>query len=162
MSATDFSVTLSAIDETRMRALAGALALQCVSGDCIALRGDLGAGKTTFARGFIQSLQIQPEEVVSPTFTLVQTYPVRNNMIWHFDLYRLKSAQELVETGLDEALEAGITLIEWPELARGMLPASALDVSIGIGDNAGQRTLSFSGLQSTWQTRLEKLKAMYE
>jgi len=143
-----------AASEAETRTIAAALARECRRGDCILLRGDLGAGKTTFARGFIHALAAAAEEVVSPTFTLVQTYPTERGMLWHFDLYRLKSEGELVEIGLDEALEDGITLIEWPEIAQSALPETALDVTISAGDNEHARRLAFSG--KGWDARLKK------
>jgi tRNA threonylcarbamoyladenosine biosynthesis protein TsaE len=139
--------------------LAAALARQCRRGDCILLRGDLGAGKTTFARGFIRELQSATDEIVSPTFTLVQTYPTKDgNTVWHFDFYRLKNANEVLEIGLDEALHEGITLIEWPELAQSRLPEDALNVTIAMGSQPGQRQLTFTGLKEAWQARLDKMK----
>ena len=122
------------------------------------LNGDLGAGKTAFARGFIQALSPESVEITSPTFTLVQTYPARSgDMIWHFDLYRLKNTQELIEIGLDEALQSGITLMEWPQLASEYVPAQSLVVTITTGENPQHRQLSFSGLPSVWKDRLSTL-----
>ena len=141
------------------QAIAAALARQCRRGDCILLRGDLGAGKTTFARGFIQALQSTPDEVVSPTFTLVQTYPARDGgMVWHFDLYRLKNAGEIEEIGLDEALNLGITLIEWPEMIQSRLPQEALDVTIETAETPEQRRLTFAGMPGVWQARITMLE----
>jgi tRNA threonylcarbamoyladenosine biosynthesis protein TsaE len=151
-------ISFSAEDIAQTQAVAAALARQCRPGDCVLLCGDLGSGKTTFARGFIQALQESPGEVVSPTFTLVQTYPTRDhNTVWHFDLYRLKHSSELMEIGLDEALRDGITLIEWPEIAQSQLPESALEVTIEMMDTTGHRHLSFSG-SSEWEERLNNLK----
>jgi tRNA threonylcarbamoyladenosine biosynthesis protein TsaE len=139
--------------------LAAKLARSCHAGDCIALRGDLGAGKTTFARGFIRALSPTSDEIVSPTFTLVQTYPAHGgDMIWHFDLYRLTQAAEAEEIGLHEALQEGITLIEWPELVAGTLPADTLDICLAMGNHPGQRTLTLAGLPAAWHDRLEALK----
>lgn len=136
--------------------IAAALAKQCKKGDCITLRGDLGSGKTTFARGFIQALSGE-REIVSPTFTLVQTYIAADQTpIAHFDLYRLKNRSEIAEIGLDEALMGGITLIEWPELVEKSLPADALDVLITIGHNPEERQFAFAG-SSNWQARLARI-----
>lgn len=127
-------------------------------GDCILLRGDLGSGKTTFARGFIQALNPAHDEVVSPTFTLVQTYPAGDKAVWHFDLYRLKNPEEITEIGLDEALHSGITLIEWPELVQSLLPRDALDVTIETGSDPHQRRFTFTGSSAAWQARLDNVK----
>src|SRR5262249_10523588 len=124
------AISAVATDISQTYAIAAAVAKQCRPGDCILLKGDLGAGKTTFARGFIQALNPSAGEVVSPTFTLVQTYPVGATTLYHFDLYRLKSPSELAEIGLDEAFSSGISLIEWPELLQSRLPEDALNVTI--------------------------------
>ena len=113
-------------------------------GDLIALSGGLGAGKTTLARAILRSLGVA-EEVPSPTFTLVQRYESTSLAVHHFDLYRLGAAAELAELGLDEALEEGAALVEWPEngLPNGLLE-DALRVSIVLADN-GVRTARVQG-----------------
>ena len=156
-AANSHSVRLISGDESQTQRLAATLARQCLPGDCILLNGDLGAGKTAFARGFIQTLSPASTEIVSPTFNLVQTYPAGRIMIWHFDLYRLKTPQDTQEIGLDEALQSGITLIEWPELAKDVYPPSALHVHITLGSAPDERQLSFSGLAAHWKDRLCKL-----
>jgi tRNA threonylcarbamoyl adenosine modification protein YjeE len=83
-------------------------------GDVVYMMGDLGAGKTTFVRAAIQSLLGQDEAVPSPTFTLVQTYDSAPP-IWHYDLYRINDPEEVLELGMDEAFNQGITFIEWPQ-----------------------------------------------
>ncbi|NSX91998.1 tRNA (adenosine(37)-N6)-threonylcarbamoyltransferase complex ATPase subunit type 1 TsaE [Agrobacterium tumefaciens] len=98
------------------------LALALKAGDCLALIGDLGAGKSTLARAFIRAMADEPGlEVPSPTFTIVQTYATRIPVA-HLDLYRLSDVSELDELGIDEMLEDGICLIEWPEIAGEVLP----------------------------------------
>ena len=101
----------------------------CSRGDTVALSGDLGSGKTTLARAILAALGVA-ENVPSPTFTLVQTYDTPRLAVSHYDLYRLKSARELDELGLDEALDDGAALIEWPERAEGRLPDDALTVQL--------------------------------
>lgn len=98
------------------------LVLAAATGDCIALEGDLGAGKSTLARAFLRALANDDTlEVPSPTFTLVQHYDLRLPVA-HFDLYRIGDGSELQELGFDEALESGVCLVEWPERASGYLP----------------------------------------
>lgn len=103
-------------------ALAAQLAQHAQQGDIWALHGDLGAGKSVFARGFIQALA-GPIPVPSPTFTLIQTYDTPAGPLHHFDLYRLESPEEVLELGWDEAMAEGICLIEWPQRAQNYLPA---------------------------------------
>lgn len=135
---------------------AAQLAALAQAGDVIALWGDLGAGKTTFARGFIGALSPEEDSVPSPTFTLVQTYPTKQGDIWHFDLYRLKRADEAYELGIEEAFAAGISLIEWPERLGGLLPRRRLDVTLLPGATPESRRLSLAG-DKDWANRLAPL-----
>ncbi len=113
------------------------LALALKVGDCLALSGDLGAGKSTIARSLLRAMADDSDlEVPSPTFTLVQSYELRIP-IAHFDLYRLGDASELDELGLDEALSAGIALVEWPEMAQELLPPDRIRVHLAQ-DGAGR------------------------
>jgi len=132
-------------------ALGAILAAQARRGDVIALSGPLGAGKTTLARGFIQALADRDEEVVSPTFTLVQVYDTKAAPIWHFDLYRLNTADDVLELGFEEALATGISLIEWPERLGGLLPAARLDVVLSSAGSG--RTAELSG-GPAWAERI--------
>lgn len=113
------------------QSLASELAKAAKKGDCFLLTGDLGAGKTAFARAFIQALHGNVT-VASPTFNILQIY--ENPNIYHFDLYRLKDASELTEIGLDDALQNGISLIEWPQIAKRHLPHNAKQIHIEILD----------------------------
>lgn len=112
-------------------------------GDVIALSGDLGAGKTAFARALIQGFLGPEAAVPSPTFTLVQTYETAAGPLWHCDLYRLEDPDEIWELGLDEAFQSAITLIEWPERMGNHLPEKALRLAFAY-DGAG-RALTRSG-----------------
>src|ERR1700724_308472 len=94
-------------DEGATAAFAARISGLAAPGDIIALKGDLGAGKTTFARAFIRSRGGE-EEVPSPTFTLVQIYELAEAAVWHLDLYRLKSAEEAWELGIEDAFSEGI------------------------------------------------------
>ncbi|ASY64828.1 TsaE protein, required for threonylcarbamoyladenosine t(6)A37 formation in tRNA [Sinorhizobium sojae CCBAU 05684] len=116
-------------DEAATIELAEDLALALKAGDCVGLSGDLGAGKSTFARAFLRAMADDATlEVPSPTFTLVQSYELRIPVA-HFDLYRLGDASELDEIGFDEALSVSICLIEWPEKAEGALPADRMTLT---------------------------------
>ncbi|WP_217576328.1 tRNA (adenosine(37)-N6)-threonylcarbamoyltransferase complex ATPase subunit type 1 TsaE [Mesorhizobium sp. GbtcB19] len=117
-------------DEAATARLGEDLAMALRGGDAIALKGDLGAGKSTLARALIRALADDANlEVPSPTFTLVQSYETRVP-VHHFDLYRLSAPDELDELGLDDALSQGTALVEWPERAGDRLPTSALWVDL--------------------------------
>ncbi len=112
--------------------LAKEFALSSQIGDVITLQGTLGAGKTFFAKNFINALQEKPTEILSPTFNLCYSYNTKKGEIFHFDLYRLKSAEELENIGFFDALQNGICLIEWPEIARDFLPKNCKEIEIKI------------------------------
>ena len=110
-------------------------------GDTVALSGDLGAGKTTLARAILASLGVT-EAVPSPTFTLVQSYDTPHLSVSHYDLYRLKSEGEMDELGLEDALELGAALIEWPERAGNRLPRERLTVTLRAAPEGRRADLS--------------------
>lgn len=124
--------------------------------DVFALYGTLGVGKSVFSRAFIQKLT-QAEEVPSPTFTLVQSYSYGNTEIYHFDLYRLKSPEEVFELGFEEAVYGGISLIEWPEKAGYLLPKDVFKVNITAQND--QRIFEITVSSPDKAARLEKIDA---
>ncbi len=134
MATAPLTVELANPDATVRMAEDVSLALQ--PGDCLCLSGDLGAGKSTFARALIRAIADDPDlEAPSPTFTLVQAYQLRIP-ISHMDLYRLGSPEELDELGLDDALAEGAALVEWPEKAIDLLPEDRIMIRFdGIGDS---------------------------
>jgi tRNA threonylcarbamoyladenosine biosynthesis protein TsaE len=140
--------------------LAKALAARAILRDVIALRGDLGLGKTTFARAFIQARRggESVAEVPSPTFTLVQVYELPDAPVWHFDLYRLTNAEDAWELGIEEAFGTGITLIEWPDRLGSLLPAERLDVELRPGSGPDARRARLRG-GGAWPRRLEGLSS---
>lgn len=139
--------------------VAAALAAIARAGDVIALEGDLGAGKTAFARAFIRAAHGFEVEVPSPTFNIVLTYAAPPGTIWHFDLYRLRAPEELFELGLEDAFTAGISLIEWPDRLGDALPNDALTVTLTVGERPDTRHLSLTYAPEgrDWQARLNTL-----
>jgi tRNA threonylcarbamoyl adenosine modification protein YjeE len=142
--------------------LAAYLALALKPGDVVALNGELGAGKTTFARAVINAvLGRKEEEIPSPTFALVQTYEDGRLPLAHIDCYRMNGADELQEIGLDDMLTGGAALIEWAERAATALPAERLEIALADGAREDTRTATLTGL-GAWESRLERLEAMWE
>lgn len=153
--------------ESATEALAGALARLCDKGDVIALSGDLGTGKTVFARAFIRALG-GSGEVPSPTFTLLQTYELPAVDVYHFDLYRLEKPDDALELGIDDAFADGVSLIEWPAKLGSYLPRVHLAVkfehlsSSGTASGKGQsaddtrRRIDLEGNEN-WTDRLGRL-----
>jgi tRNA threonylcarbamoyladenosine biosynthesis protein TsaE len=138
-------------DEAAARRLGEAIAHALHAGEAVCLSGPLGAGKSTLARALVRALTTPGEDVPSPTFTLVQFYEGPRLKVAHFDLYRLSNPDEAYEIGLDEALEDGAAVIEWPERLQGRLPADRLDVEIGLdGEDARSVRLTPHG---AWEGR---------
>ncbi len=165
-------LSFTALDEAGLTRLAQRIAFVARRGDLILLQGDLGAGKTTFARAMLRAFGHPDDaEVPSPTFTLVQTYEAPRMDVAHYDLYRLGDAAELDELGLEDALEAGIALVEWPERGGSRMSAmaaagNALMLSLSesrgasdreAGDEARDVEISAAG---TWGPRAKRLAAM--
>lgn len=137
--------TLFLADEAATQALGARLAAGLRPGDAVCLTGPLGAGKSTLARALIRALTTPDEEVPSPTFTLVQFYETANFPLTHFDLYRLSDPGEAYEIGLDEALDDGVALIEWPQRLEGRLPATRLDIDIALDGDARRAVIVTHG-----------------
>ena len=147
-------------DEAGLGRLGRRLAGAAVPGDVILLIGDLGAGKTSFARAFIRAHGID-DEIPSPTFSLVQTYETDGGSlaprsIWHFDLYRLEGERDLYELGIEEAFDVGITLIEWPDRLGNLTPPDRLEIKITFGGHETERNVMLTGL-GIWARRLAEL-----
>ena len=142
------SISLSHdLDEAGLVRLAEVLVCLVKVGDCIALHGDLGAGKTTFARAFVRAtLDDRAADVPSPTFALQQSYVTARFPLLHADLYRLTSADEVEETGLLETMERSVTLIEWPERAPDLLPRDRFEVFLSEGSSIDRRAVRVTGV----------------
>ena len=153
-------IVLQLPDLAATERLAAALSANTRCGDVIALHGDVGAGKTAFARAFIrasgQAQGIAIDDVPSPTFTIVQLYDELEPPVWHVDLYRLEHLYETTELGLEEGYETGITLIEWPDRLGAELPQARLDLRLLAGAEEDARVAELTA-DEAWHSRLELL-----
>ncbi|MEM7470290.1 MAG: tRNA (adenosine(37)-N6)-threonylcarbamoyltransferase complex ATPase subunit type 1 TsaE [Pseudomonadota bacterium] len=141
-------LTLPNLDATKR--LAAELATCAQPGLVVLLDGPVGAGKTTLARHTIQTLLSRAgrmEDVPSPTFTIVQTYEASSIEVWHADLYRLTSTDELAELGLDTAFDTAFCLIEWPDRLGSEAP-DHLSIMLGYGETEGTRHATIDGKRS--------------
>lgn len=129
-------------DEASTLSFAAQLAQALSPGMVIYLQGDLGAGKTTLTRGLLNSLGYQGK-VKSPTYTLMESYQIKELAFRHFDLYRLQDPEEWEAAGFrDEFNDKNILLIEWPEKANGILPPADITVTILVLNTGRELTLS--------------------
>lgn len=152
------------LSEPQLVRLAQELGFMLRQGDTIALHGELGAGKTTFARALIRAIAGDDSlDIPSPTFTLVQHYDTARLKLAHFDLYRLSSPDEVDELGLEHALQGGAVLIEWPERAEDRLPEDRLDIFLSDGapaEGVETRTVRLEG-HGSWRNRVARLAALH-
>lgn len=155
------NLTLSLASLVETQTLAAFFGDHVKRGDILTLSGPLGAGKSAFARAFIQHLTSPHEEVPSPTFTLVQTYETPTFEIWHFDLYRLEHPEELWELGFEEAPHVGVCLIEWPERIEALRVLSgALQITLAQADAENARIIRLQG-PSSWDALLREIHSRY-
>ncbi|MBY5833828.1 bifunctional tRNA (adenosine(37)-N6)-threonylcarbamoyltransferase complex ATPase subunit type 1 TsaE/phosphotransferase [Rhizobium ruizarguesonis] len=156
---TSDAISLFLKDEAATIRLGEDLALALKAGDCLALSGDLGAGKSSLARAILRAMaDDEGLEVPSPTFTLVQSYDLRI-AVSHFDLYRLADPAELTELGFDEALQNGICLVEWPEMAESELPAERIALTLVHEGNGRRATIRATSAQAS---RIRRVLAIRE
>ncbi len=128
------------------------------AGDCLLLSGGIGAGKSHFARALILSRLPEPEDVPSPTFTLVQTYDLDEGELWHADLYRLGDVDHIVELGLVDAMQSAITVIEWPDRLADLTPENALHIDISDPNRDDTRMVHVFATNARWADVIEALK----
>lgn len=150
-------VSLALPDADATARLGAAIAPRLAPGETVLLYGPLGMGKSTLARGLIRALTQPDEDVPSPTFTLVQFYG-SHPPVAHFDLYRLTRPEEVIEIGLDEALDAGCAVIEWPERL-GDDPALWLGpdrLTVILTEKGDGRLATVSGA-GAWKAKLKDL-----
>jgi tRNA threonylcarbamoyl adenosine modification protein YjeE len=157
-----FSFTAALEDEQATRRLMADIAAAIEPGDLITLSGDLGAGKTTFARALIRHFAgDETVEVPSPTFTIMQTYELPRFNLLHADLYRLSGPGELAELGFEDAAENAVTLLEWPDRAAGHLPPNRFDVTLTLSPQQGEtfRNAHVTGY-GTFAAKAERIDAI--
>lgn len=132
--------------------LAVCLAASVTSG-VVYLVGDLGAGKTTLVRFWLESLGVT-SRIKSPTYTLVEEYQVDLTSVYHLDLYRLESGEDYMDLGLDDLPEGALMLIEWPDKASGFIPKPDLVIEIGFIPAVGEegRVVGFTGPKADFVT----------
>lgn len=125
-------------------------------GDVISLVGELGAGKTVFARGVARALGVT-DLVVSPTFTIVREYEGRVPLV-HVDVYRIDAVQELHDLGFEEVVrDDAVTLVEWGDKIEGLLPGDRLDIRLAPGGADDERVVEIDGLGRSWSARVADL-----
>ena len=157
-----YSFTVTLADEDATRALTVDIAAVLQPGDLVTLSGDLGAGKTAFARALIRHLAgDETVEVPSPSFTLMQTYELPRYPLVHADLYRLSGPAELAELGFEDIPPGAVTLVEWPDRAAGLLPGDRLDIALTLSPQHGAtfRNARVTGY-GTMASRAERLAIM--
>ena len=139
------------------RSIGEAMAPLLAAGDAIALTGELGAGKTTFAQGLVRGLGFEGN-VVSPTFTLVREYRSGRLPVVHADVYRLERVQDLYDLGLEERGDRGVTVVEWGDLVEQAVPAEHLVIRIEPGAADTERVLELSCHGPRWRGRQDALE----
>jgi tRNA threonylcarbamoyladenosine biosynthesis protein TsaE len=146
------------------RAIGRVIGETLVPGDLVSLTGDLGAGKTTFVQGAAAGLEVT-QPVLSPTFTLIREYEGRSR-IYHMDVYRLETNQDVLDLGFDEMLDSrGIVFVEWGDVIESLLPDAHLQVDLRLLDDgaepneesSGRRGLSLTARGLLWEERWNHL-----
>ncbi len=163
---TTLPIHLSLDDEAATQSIGGKIGPFLKAGDVICLTGPLGAGKSTLARAMIKVALKQgtghalgkavEDDIPSPTFTMVECYDGGANPIYHYDLYRLDKAEDIIEIGLIDNIHSAITIIEWAERIAHMLPPSALILSLTSKDDPDKRQLTILGADE-WPERFAKI-----
>jgi len=136
--------------------LAGTVGDLLRAGDVVSLVGDLGAGKTVFARGVARALDVT-EPIVSPSFTIVREYEGRMPLV-HVDVYRIDTVQELYDLGFEELVrDDAVMLVEWGDMIDGLLPGDRLDVRLTPGATDDERIVEIEGQGRSWRARAAEL-----
>jgi tRNA threonylcarbamoyladenosine biosynthesis protein TsaE len=154
-------IELRAATAEDTRSIGEAIAPLLSAGDAIALTGELGAGKTTFAQGLARGLGFAGR-VVSPTFTLVREYPSGRLPIVHADVYRLRRVQDVLDLELDDAAEGGVLLVEWGDAVGALLPQGHLVIELGVPGDTEVRAVELLTDGQAWLPRWERLERQLE
>jgi tRNA threonylcarbamoyladenosine biosynthesis protein TsaE len=149
------SLTTNGASETE--AVGAAVGSQLRIGDLVVLTGDLGSGKTTFAKGLARAMGVT-QRVTSPTFTIVQEYEGRVPVA-HVDVYRLDRIQELHDLGFEELLDGRVTVVEWGEAIAAVLPHERIDVRIAMDEDDDRRVVEIAATGPAWSPRRAALDA---
>ncbi|MFO7311873.1 MAG: tRNA (adenosine(37)-N6)-threonylcarbamoyltransferase complex ATPase subunit type 1 TsaE [Bacillota bacterium] len=149
--------------EAETQRLARLLGTLVAPGTVVSLTGPLGAGKTTFTRGFVQGLGIDPAVVSSPTFALIHEYP-GETPVYHFDAYRLEDPREFADLGPEEYFDGpGVCVVEWGERVRAYLPPDHLEVRLAPdADDPRVRRITFAGTGSGARALVARLRTAWE
>jgi tRNA threonylcarbamoyladenosine biosynthesis protein TsaE len=143
------------------RSIGEGLAPLLVVGDAIALTGELGAGKTTFAQGLARGLGFAGH-VQSPTFTLAREYRSGRLPIVHADVYRLERMQDVIDLDLEDSAEDGVLLVEWGDVVEALLPAGYLVVELTVPQAGDERSVRIGSEGNAWLPRWERLERALE
>ena len=154
-------IELRAATAEDTRSIGEAIAPLLSAGDAIALTGELGAGKTTFAQGVARGLDF-PGHVVSPTFTLVREYRSGRLPIVHADVYRLERVQDVLDLELDDEAAGGVLLVEWGDVVEALLPGGHLVIELGVPGDTAERSVELRTEGETWLPRWERLERQLE
>jgi len=154
-------IELRAATAEDTRSIGEAIAPLLSAGDAIALTGELGAGKTTFAQGVARGLGF-PGHVVSPTFTLVREYRSGRLPIVHADVYRLERVQDVLDLELEDEAEGGVLLVEWGDAVEALLPGGHLVIELGVPGDTAERSVELRTEGETWLPRWERLERQLE
>ena len=141
---------------TATHRLANAVAPLLQSGDVLTLEGRIGVGKTTFVRALLETLGCD-EEIPSPTFNLLHTYELKSLTFWHFDLFRIDRLADVFELGIEDALESGVCLIEWPKVMTKLIPTEHLAIEF-FRQGEHSRNVSLRGY-GKWKHRLRDVES---
>ena len=154
-------IELRAATAEDTRSIGEAIAPLLSAGDAIALTGELGAGKTTFAQGVARGLGF-PDHVVSPTFTLVREYRSGRLPIVHADVYRLERVQDVLDLELDDEAEGGVLLVEWGDVVDALLPGGHLVIELRVPGDTEERGVVLRTEGEAWLPRWERLERQLE